>query len=56
MNNLGHLQVLAQLVDNMEIACNKLEDAYNKNNAENFNAAKKEILDVQKKIANLPRA
>lgn len=55
MVDLEHLQVLAQLIDNMEIASNKLEEAYNKNSAQNFNAAKKEILDIQKKIADMPK-
>ena len=55
MTDLAHLQVLAQLVDNMEIVINKLEDAYNKNDAEKFKAAKKEILDIQKKIADLSK-
>jgi hypothetical protein len=55
MTDLEHLQILAQLIDNMERVSNKLEDAYNKNNAENFEAAKKEILDIQKKIANMPK-
>jgi len=55
MTYLEHLQVLAQLIDNMEIATNKLENSYNQNDAENFNAAKREILDIQKKIANISK-
>jgi hypothetical protein len=53
MTDLENLQMLAQLIDNMQISSNKLEDAYNKNNAEKFNSAKQDILDVQKKIDNV---
>jgi hypothetical protein len=55
MIDLEQLQILAQLIDNMEIATNKLEEAYNTNNAEKFNAAKKEVLDIQKKIGDMSK-
>lgn len=53
MIDLEQLQILAQLVDNMEILANKLERAYNDNNGENFNSSKKELLDSQNKISRL---
>jgi hypothetical protein len=45
------LQIVAQLVDNLEKALSKLEEAYADNNSEEFNKAKQNILDFQKKIA-----
>lgn len=53
MIDLQQLKILAQLVDNMEIITNVLEDAYNRNNAEDFNKATKELLDIQNKISKL---
>lgn len=47
------LQIIAQLIDNMEILSDKLERAYNKNSSEEFNKAKNEILENQSKIAEI---
>lgn len=55
MIDLENLQILAQLIDNMETATNHLEEAYGKSNAEKFNLAKKEILDIQKKIVSISK-
>jgi hypothetical protein len=48
--DLQELQVIAQLVDNMNILSDKLEKAYSSNDAESFNNAKQEILKIQGKI------
>lgn len=53
MIDLQQLKILAQLVDNMDIITSVLEDAYNRNNAEDFNNAKKELLDIQNKISKI---
>ena len=53
MIDLDQLQILAQLVDNMEIATRKLEKAFSTNDAENFNNSKKEILESQSKISRI---
>lgn len=53
MIDLPRLQLLAQLLDNMEIVAKALEKSYNENNAENFNRTKAEILDIQNKISRL---
>lgn len=53
MIDLQQLKILAQLVDNMDIITSVLEDAYNRNNAEDFNKAKKELLDIQNKILKI---
>lgn len=45
------LQTLAQLVDKIELATEELDKAYAKNDAEEFNKIKKEILDVQAEIS-----
>ena len=50
MLDLQQLQILAQLVDNMEIVSGRLEKAYGDNDGESFKKSKKEILDIQKKI------
>ena len=42
---------LEQLVNSLEEASKKLEDAYNKKNSENFNKAKRLMLDLQGKIS-----
>jgi hypothetical protein len=51
MIDLSHLQLLAQLFDNMDLASKSLEKAYNNNDSEMFSKAKMEILDIQKKIS-----
>lgn len=53
MNDLHDLQILAQLIDNMDLAVKKIEKSYDINNAEMFNHSKKEILDIQSKISKL---
>jgi hypothetical protein len=53
MIDLQELQILAQLVDNMEIIIGKIEKAYASNNTEEFNKSKKEMLDMQKKISKM---
>jgi len=45
------LQTIAQLVDKIELATEELNKAYAKNDAEEFNKIKKEILDVQAEIS-----
>jgi len=50
MIDLQQLQILAQLTDSMEIAINRLEKAYQHNDAENFQLSKKAIFDFQQKI------
>tara|TARA_Y100000310_G_scaffold160433_1_gene160197 strand:+ start:3588 stop:3782 length:195 start_codon:yes stop_codon:yes gene_type:complete len=48
--NLEKLQLLAQLVDSMEIALEKLEDSYKNKEGEEFHEAKNSILGFQKEI------
>ncbi len=53
MIDLSHLQLLAQLLDNMNIVAKSLEKSYNENDAETFKKAKIEILDIQNKISRV---
>ena len=53
MLDLEELQILAQLIDNIDILKNKLEKAYSDNDAETFTRSKNEILSTQKKIADI---
>lgn len=53
MIDLEQLQLLAQLVDNIEIATGKLEKAYQDNDAEDFQKARMAILDFQQKISEV---
>jgi len=53
MIDLQQLKILAQLVDNMDIITTVLEDAYNRNNAVDFNKSKKELLSIQNKILKI---
>jgi hypothetical protein len=53
MVGLEQLQVLAQLVDSMEIAIDKLEKSYQKNDSENFQKSKEVISDFQQKILEI---
>jgi len=53
MVDLEQLQILAQLVDSMEIAIDKLEKAYQNNDSENFQRSKKTIFDFQQKILEI---
>lgn len=51
MIDIKQLQTIAQLVESMENISDKIEDSYNKNDGESFNQAKKDLLDIQKKIS-----
>ena len=53
MLDLEQLQILAQLVDNMEIVTEKVEKAFSANNGEQFAKAKKEMVGFQTKINEL---
>ena len=53
MADLEQLQILAQLVDSMEIAIDKLETAYQDNDSENFEKAKRTIFNFQQKISEI---
>lgn len=53
MIDLQQLQLIAQLLDNMEIATKNLEKAYNSNDSEIFKKAKMEILEIQNKISRI---
>ena len=51
MRNLEQLQLLAQLVDSIEIAVEKLGDSYKEKDSEKFYNSKKAILGFQKEVA-----
>ena len=53
MIDLKQLQILAQLIDDMEISINQLEVDYKDNNAESFNKSKNQILEIQNKISKM---
>ena len=53
MVDLEHLQLLAQLIDSMEIAINKMERAYQDNDSENFEKSKRVISDFNQKISEV---
>ena len=53
MIDLPQLQLLAQLLDNMDIITKQLEKSYNDNDAEMFKKIKKEMLDIQDKISRI---
>lgn len=53
MLDLDQLQILAQLVDNIEIISEKVEKSFDENNSEEFTKSKNELLKVQKKITEL---
>lgn len=55
MTSREDIQLLAQLVDNLDTASFKLEEAYKENNKEKFEEAKNAILDFQKKISIILR-
>ena len=55
MLDLQQLQILGQLVDNMEKISSKIKESYAKNNSIEFNKAKQEILDIQKKINEMTK-
>ena len=51
MKDLAQLQLLAQLIDSIEIAVEKLGDSYKKKDSEEFYNSKKAILGFQKEIS-----
>ena len=51
--DVQQLQVVAQLINNMEIVIEKLNDAYSNNDAEKFKQSKIEILTSQKQIEEM---
>lgn len=53
MIDLEELQILAQLVDNIDLTIIQLEKAYERKNTEDFERAKREILDIQGKISQI---
>jgi len=53
MMNLQELQLLAQLIDSMEIAVEKLGKAYEKKDSEDFYNSKKTIVGFQQEIAKM---
>jgi len=53
MLDLNQLQLLAQMVDDMEIATERIEKAYADNDGESFQNYKNAILEVQKKIDDM---
>jgi len=53
MVDLQKLQILTQLIDNLHVISEKLEKFYSENNAEEFNKAKREITEIQKKISEI---
>ena len=55
MLDLDQLQLLAQLIDNVGVGLEKLEEAYDENNAEDFTTFKREILNIQKKITDISK-
>lgn len=55
MLDLQELQVLAQLVDNMDLLIGKIEDSYAKKDGESFNKARTEFLNSQMRIAQMTK-
>lgn len=53
MQDVQELQVIAQLVDNMEVVVGKLEKAYAGKNGPEFKQSKAEILKSQKQIRGM---
>ena len=53
MLDLEQLKSIAQLIDNMDLSAEKLNKAYSKNDAEDFNKIKQKILDSQAKISSI---
>ena len=47
------LQIIAQLVDNIEIILGKLEKSFSDKDDKEFDKSKNEILNFQKKIAEI---
>jgi hypothetical protein len=53
MQDVQELQVIAQLIDNMEVVVGKLEKSYEDKNGEGFKKSKMEILKSQKQIGEM---
>lgn len=53
MLGLDRLQFLAQIVDDMEIAIEKLEKSYEDNDSEKFKKSKETVLEFQQKISEI---
>jgi len=53
LQDVQELQVIAQLIDNMDVIVKKLESAYSDKNGEEFKTAKMEILKSQKSIQDM---
>ena len=53
MIDLQHLQLLAQLIDSLEISIDKLEQAYQNNDSEDFQKSKQSISSFQQQIAEV---
>lgn len=53
MEDISQIQLIAQLINNMELAVKAMEKSYNSNDGERFARAKKEVLDIQDKISKL---
>jgi len=51
MKELGQLQLLAQLIDSMDLAVDKLGKAFEKKDSEKFYNAKKTVLEFQQEIS-----
>lgn len=51
--NLQELQLLAQLIDSMEIGVEKLGKSYQKKDSEDFYKSKKTIIGFQQQVAKL---
>jgi hypothetical protein len=51
MMDLGQLQLLAQLIDSIDLAVDKLGKAYEKKDSEKFYNAKKTTLEFQREIS-----
>jgi len=55
MMDLDQIKIVAQLIENLDVAYDKLEKAYEKNDAEEFNKSKKSILNIKNKISETSR-
>jgi hypothetical protein len=53
MVNVQNIYLLAQLINSEEELVRRLEQSYNKKDAETFQSVKNELLNTQKKIAQI---
>lgn len=53
MVNTQNIYLLAQLINSEEELVNKLEQSYNRKDTEAFQSVKNELLNIQKKIAQI---